>query len=858
MKKSKILSLILFNFVFLGLVSKVNLNIENFLKHNNKNLTNIEEYEIQRSGTGVNSVTYEINYKEDDVWYWNQTKDDFVPPQWVKKTNDKYKYTSLPTFTISNPSEEIIEHPSFYGWTLITESPDQRTFVYEWSNEWQQTSLPSIESPWVLEDSSNFDTWELFEQATWGWNGSGYWKEPTRTETGTGNKSIWIDWEIKYDGNVEQSGKKDILNSDINIESSKPNNDNLVTIPEGDEHSNIAPTIVVPEPQDGTPQGVQSTTELFIDNLSQGWIYNFNAKLMYRDENNVEHQYSEFEDNFSLSKDTIPTMDISSYPDDGDNGLTFKVEVNDPKGTRNTPINWVLKDSGGTIIESGSNTSNLFSKTFSGLNDEEEYNFECSFGYSLSESDFSTPTIMTENLSKSPGDDYDEYVVTQLESWVTNIYSNEFILNLYIETENNEWDKNKNVGWTIQWFKKNSLDSGFLDIAIETSDLKIGQNSLKVEKGKNGIPDVNFDEYKIKVFPWVGGPDHTRILSNKIKSNDFYDLSTNIEPKYTIQINNADVTNNSSKVKYEVADDYNLIQEIQLKINDGNWVKVDSYDPTNVTQYLEFENLNINTTYKIQLKAIGVNDDFILSNDFRFKTDYNTNFNLECEPGKNSILVQPTIEKYEYLDEKYFKWNIKDLDENKYIKSGTNYINNNRNNDFTIDNLNSNTNYEIVTNIEVEGKVIAKKVRVKTLEEKDSLVENSFIVDGTTNNNFTEFNLEYIGSFKTIEYSYDGISWIEVEDFSINDSHIEFSLPSSNSDQSEIYFRVNHTNNSLYSFYKGIDNELVIPPDPIDWKPIILTLIISFIVLTMILSTAWGVYWIKRNRKPAEINIWGE
>ncbi len=825
-----------------------------------RDTSNISEYNIVRKSQNSNSVTYDISYKEDNVWYWDQKKEDFVLPSWEQKTYDDWMYNETPQFGIIYEGEFdedgnvlTIPNSTMEGWTTYQSITNETTsYTYNWINKYEKATFPkSLPKYWSysFKDDLNLN-WVQYQWDKWGWTSSaGYWKKPHRAETGLGNQSIWVDWTIYSNGILENNGKLDIEIYDNYSEQFVSQDFHPTFDTSAWSFDSSAPYVEIPEPNDGEPMGVNGSETLKISNLALGWQYTFNAKLMYKDSNGVTKQWgSDYQDKFETNKEG-PVVDVYSTPMD-QNSITFGYDINDLQSSRSTPVNWSLESSTGEIIETGINYSNNFEKTFQNLDSDIEYSFKINFQYRTLNRDDGTYDENNYDGSKSSKTGiYYNNEVNLSEIWVSDIQSGSFVLNLNIETNNHIIDNSIDAGWQIEYLNSPSDPYNIFFEEYTGKELNEGTNSIKI--------DFNYDDltsYNLSIKPIYKG---TNIISSA--NQQILNIGTNLKKDFSIHIINSETTNTEMNVYYELSGDLDKISSLSYKINNSNWIEI-SFNKNTDEQVLSFEKLAPNTEYNFQLKGVNTYlGQEIFSNKVKFKTDVNTSINFELTPYYNSAKVNIFIDKEKYLDNKNIYWELEEARTNKFIQNNIDenediIINSNGTLSFTIDNLNPQTQYNLYLKFEIEENIYYEELNFETTSFKTNFNVNSSVIKKVETKDNHNFKLYYDGYFRSLKYSIDETNSWNYIDILPNDNFIEFYISEDFDDS--ITFVMNESLNSTWTFNKSEESYFNLSKNEFNLRLFLIIIFTIFAILTLIISSLWGIWWSLKKSNSENKNIW--
>ncbi len=898
---------------------------------NNQEIT---EYEISRTSQSGNSVRYEIRYKENGVWKWVNTKDDYVKRTWYQYASDAYHYgpevslgdvgddyytsgnrSYTPEFSIKytgeRPTYEVV-HPADPGsWTnpyspdgtgdnpdtdLIDESIDDKpewieTVLDDWPAPW--SAFASSYSGWIQEGVynpnnnveydyywSNFDvkisefpklnkdwtytyknegSWNQHIYNHWEWRGSDYWKLPDRVLTGQGNEDVYVNWEILSNDVLVDSGKQTIFtkdkvtmsNSSFAANQPKPTSDyDLTGSNEYKKHSSTPPTINVPTPNESDWYGVEGSVYLDIDNLPIGWEYQFNADLMYKDKDGIERKYGSFTDNFSTTKNNTSSIDIGSYSNNEDS-ISFGYRVNDPNNIRISDVQWEFEGTEGTYY-SGTSQSNYFYNTFD-VKKGEAARFNVSYDYSLANDYSGKPSSVsrqTENSELVYTNEFYENKVDDFEIWVDNIQDDYFIFNYYISTNNN---------WLPYLTEVEIMTNTGVNKKIPNA--KLGTSSFVVDTTIPEFSSLDNNEFNIKAKLNFDDSSITPIESNDISVN----TKTNLIKDFSMTIlGNEYIANTESGINY-VMDFSNVsLEEIEFKYSLNNvWYDLEP-EETNLVQNLELLNLKEDTEYELYFMARTDVRDYY-SNNFKFKTDRSSSISFNEEEknsgaGEHSAFMRFDVDKWEYIDNPIYNWNVIDKENDRVVFEGTNTITHDGEHVLFVDGLESNHEYRIVINQEIEGEIFMLYQDVQTSLNRNDLINNAYLTDVSREK--SKYIIQFEGKVMSVQYSFDkGITWYDAM-FSLNYDNGEIEvydvpLPAYNEG---ILFTVNNQMRSQITYYDGIENSLIIPKDPIEINSNLLVfwILLIFIVLTIICATTWGLLYKREEKdsKTIEGNIW--
>ncbi len=925
-----ILSLSLGNSAFIhgtnpeqGFVPNINSELEKSGTHS------IKDYSISRYSQIGNDVSYKIDYKEDGVWYWDQTKSDYVAKKWTKYANDSWYYgpqinlgqsgddkyhsgskSYAPKFTIqytgSRPTHKV-HHPEewdygytfnsdwkhsgggHYGWGDNPNTPytdesldDQykaawdevvqddwpnpntafknghsgwnmdgyykpstnQSYDFYWSSyNSKMSSFPKLKKNWTYTKKDEGD-WNHSTYNHWNWSGSDYWKNPHRASTGQGNKSVYVDWTIQTNGVQLNGGRKDISTKDVVTQTassvaskqSKPS----YSATDSQKHSSNAPyTVSVPEPKDSDWFGVSGSEFISIGNLPIGNEYVFNADLKYTDKYGSERTFDSYEDTFSTSKSNDTFLNIWSNSD-SENVINFGYELTDKNNVRLSDIRWKVTGDMGTKY-SGTSKSNHFEQSFE-VQPGEKATFEAEYDYSLMNDRNGNPVIQTsapKSKQGATGQFYNDKV-KDFEVWVDNIQDESFVFNYYLETNNNFVDPTSRIEINIAGdnYEINDVNPGTTSYLIETPKSSKLDN-INEELTANLITPVSEEEAKVNI-----------------------NNQTNLVKDYSIRIIDNEYINNTEAAVNYVIDDSKLtsnVTDVEYNLN-GKWHHLD-YKQTNNIQTLELLNLNPETVYNLQFKTTTDSGRDYYSNKFKFKTDRSPSAYVKpnnVTSGEHSASMSFEIDKLEYIDNKNFTWGIfeKTKRKEKLLYTRDDVLTSNGIKTIYADGLDANKEYEFVVNLEIEGETVVLSSNVSTKLEKTDTINNAYINDVSTKKG--KYNISYVGTFTSLEYSLDGVNWIETKSYKLKDGNkIELSNVKLNDDKS-ISFRLNNQMRSQYSYYEGMDNNLKMPKRHIniDWYIFAICMMILFIAATATLTSLWAWMRHKDSKGKIEGNIW--
>lgn len=863
----------------------------------------ISLFTVEQSSLDSNSVTYNVKYNEENVWYWDQSKDDYVAPNWSQYEYDEYYYgpevsisesetgqgpisddSYLPTFSIeytndrtthweegddgvldeSHGGDEGVESdddievddpypypPSFNGWTR-NESYNSNRIEYSYTWDYSTTEMsnfPSVnDDGWEL-TSTDEGEWNQYNYDHWNWTSThGYWGDPTRTSLGTENKAIWIDWEVDSQGNIEQTGKENVnTNDEATTDKNTINDDDVVEYSATDEEqrSPEAPTVTVPEPNDSDPHGVEADQEFTISNLSHGWEYDVSMNLMYEDEFGNEKTYGTFDDNFILPNDEPEIITSSEVINDTTIDFSYQI-TDDDDSSRITPVNWELKDSTGTIIDSGSSNSNYFEKSFDNLLPGETYTFTASFDYkSAEDNDYSIESnTLSSSTSNTTLDEIDDESYTISNYWVSNIQDDSYVLNMDIYSDND---------FDIKY-------SDGLGFDVNEQEITFAEYGIEVHPGTNSIvvpTTLDVNEGDITVSPIIN--DHTTIKSSLPGSKD-YNLDTNLDSENNIFINTVDSQNNSATVYYDIEGDLTNTQSVMYKFDDQDWRNVDNELITGPNT-LQLNNLDQNSSHSLQMKIVNSENE-VLSNSVSFKTDSNTTIgNLELESTFDSVILSFDVDNYRYLIDDgldYFEWGIKykDSKDDKFIKQGSVDINSNGRKTYTIDDLKPDTEYEVVVNVTNEDETLFLNDTITTEEEPSYGydISNSAYITNVDRQKNDSFNVEYKGQLKYISYIDENGNLVRIDDYAkISNGVVNVNAPVTDG---EVTFSLNGSTAYTYTWYEEFESDLVYKPvSEFSWLWFWISISILFFIITIVIVGVWAIYW-RKTEKRTKTNIW--
>ena len=839
------------NIFFLFGIDSKKINSESLNRNDTKDIT---EYKISKGTQSGNNVDYKVSYAESDVWFWDAEKSDFNPPRWVQKEFEKWEYSALPKFSLYfigelEEEEEIPPAPYFSDWTSRGSEGD---YTYTWNKQNQKASMPKIDKKnWDVTSKDDFNEfWHQIKWNKWGWeNDKGTWSKPKRKETGNRNKDVWIDWNIKSNDSIDQSGNFNIFNSLKDIdEGSDPtryNNENNQPHFDMDySYDKNAPKLDIPEPKDGEHQGIAGDKTLKIRNLSLGWHYYFTANLNYKDKNGNTQTLNTYNDDFVTNREA-PTDSMSFYSTSEDS-ITYSIKITDHHSSRISPIKWNLEDNETEeTIDNGSNNSNYFRKTFFNLNKDNSYTLEMEYDYKLND-DLGKQTS-SDSITGTTSSYY-KNTVTNGDFSISNISKDEMTLNANFLTNNNIIDNVKIAGWTIQY--TNDVEKICTqNIILNGDDITPGTNS-HLFKYENFEEKIDYKQ-NIKVVSWINNPPED--FDEQDTTPKEYSLDTNTHVDYSIVSKNSNVTNREATINYILGGNIDNINGLQYSLNNSKWINID-FEKTSDQQSFYISGLNPEKKYDLKIRGVS-NEYVIFANPFVFKTDRDTKMKITSHSAnQNSITIVTSFDKYKYLDQKYFDWNIKEDNSGDFIKKGRQEILSNGDISTNIDELNPNTSYTITTNVLIENKIIPLDISVKTLVNPDDHINNGYITGLKKKSN--DFKLSYVGNVKTVDYSFNGIDGWKKVDFNLDKGKINLTIPEPNFD--EIHFRLNGSFNSLYSWHSPIENDLVLVKHHpyINVGLLVFFLVLIFITLTISLSIIWAKWWKSREVKPENINIW--
>lgn len=827
-----------------------------------------------------NQVTFGYEYSQNDTWFYDQTSEDFIYWDWYQDKYDDWEYTNGLTPTLSITHEQVYEIDED-GSQIPVAPPTPPSYNNNWERDssWVNTDLevdytwspttykpdkvPSFSNGWVIKPGSvtNFDdNWNQIEYNHWDWKEettASNWSPASRVETGSVNKKAWIEWELTSEGNVENKGSESINWSydttiSPNIDQTKFENElkNQYTKSYNDDddsfnhQSSKSPKInPPPNPNDSETGDVFGTGSKTINNLSSGWDYNLSVQALYEKPNGQIVIADELNKDFTIERDEPQIEEIISYS--GDNSsITYEFNIEDSQSSRISPVRWELIDSKGNIIEKGANNSNYFKKTFTGLNYMETYTFKIDYDWISNSSDPGTYHTIepVESVQRVNGkSEYKDIKITDFG--IDNISSTEMILTMDIDAPENFIPNYLEVGWNVDGE----------DFPLEKDKIHNGTNTLLVV-----LPDDSYTKSSITIYPYINGGS----LDCDSSSKTYY--TTNLQTPFGVQITNIDIDNTEVYFNYETyGSNSDLINSIEYQLDGKDWIQLN-----NESNEFKIQNLESDTDYSLILKVEGketpTGDQGIInySPTYKFHTDGDTSLYLDPDLSYNdtsSASVAVVADNTEYFDNQEITWILQDLDNNKYIQEGTEDILSDGIIYFTIDNLNPDHSYRLFINADIEGNVFEDHIDLNTITGDKANIDNAYITSVDKKKD-GEFILSYEGTAKYIEYSLTGKegSYNKIKFDSIEDNEITIH-PEEGSDI--YYFRLNGSNNSLFTWYEGNkDTSLYVP-----WIPNYLTItLVSFFIIILFAffaaALAFGYhYWLKKyGKNKMRINMWGK
>lgn len=880
-------------------------NISNELK--SAGTHDIDEYKISRSYQEGNKVNYTINYIESGVWYWDQEKSDYKQKSWNKYSSNSWYYgpgislgstgdddyhsgdqSFAPSFQIKytgdRPSHEV-EHPgepdnpdtpwddSTDSWTetvwddwpnpsshafsngysgfRMTNSwtpSSNSTYTFEWTNlKSEMNSFPKLNKHWEYVSKDEGD-WNQCTYDHWDWSGSDYWNSPDRAESGKGNERVYVDWKISSNSNTIDSGVKDINLHDIVVVTAsqfaagqaKPSSTEYETT-DSERHSSTPPSINVPEPRDSDWYGVDGSETISIDNLPLGWEYLFEANLMYVDCDGNTHTYNTYTDTFSTSKTNNSSITIDGWSNN-ETSVVFNYSLVDRDNIRASDVRWNLVGDKGTNY-SGVSQSNHFQKSFD-VEEGENVTFSAEYDYALSNNLDGTANITpsaTSSKTITTGNFYTDEVET-FDFWIDNIQDDSLVFNYYISTNNNHLSDDYKINVNVN-------DSTF------EIDPKLGTTSYYVP--------LLGDEKNLIFSAVLSGDGNTIEAEN---NNQSVNIDTNLLVDFSMRlIENSLITNTEANIDYQLIPlgIEEEINSIQYSLN-GQWYDLD-YEETDEVQTLELTNLNPTTEYEIYFKAKTDYRDYF-SNTFKFKTDRGPSIYIDYDDeghlldktstGENSASMTFSTDKQEYIDVTEFTWGVQDRENDKVIYERTDEILNNGQKTIFADGLESNHDYRMILNAEIEGETIMLSQDVSTHRESNNTIDNSFIKSIDSKKN--DYIVSYEGKMSSVQYSLNGVDWLTVAPKETSDGSFVISK-SDIGNTDHVSFRINNQMRSQSSYYDGVDSTLIKPKDPINWNwnVFVIVIIVLFLIATITLVSIWA-WWHTHKSETVKIegNIW--
>lgn len=876
-------------------------NINNELIEPQSSTTHsISDYDIVRLSQSGNEVTYKIDYSEEGVWYWDQKKEDYVKKSWGKYAYDDWYYgpnislgssgdddfhtgssSYAPTFTIKytgdRPSHEVYhpeipddpdtsynEHEDAWTETVYDNWPNpsnafkgsssgwilqgsynpssNQSYTYKWSNYNSKATFPSLNKHWEF-SSKDDGNWTQCTYNHWDWTGTDYWKNPVRAKTGLENQKVYVDWEIYsndilIDSGREDVGRQDVVETTAQEFAASQTKPTYPTATDSQKHSSTPPSITVPEPKDSAWYGTEGSKTFTINNLPLGWEFVFNADLMYVDSNGQTQLYDSFEDTFTTSKTFQGNIELGSYSDN-ETTVGFTYDVIDPKNLRESPVHWEARGDKG-FYQTGESYSNHFNQTFD-VTEGETVEFSAWYDYSLSFDNEGKPDLQTstiESISQTTGVYYEDKV-TKFEIWVNDIQDSSFVFNYYIATNNNFLPPGSQI------------NISFAGNNYTITDAQLGTQSFLVDLSSK--PELND----------VGGEvvaTLTTTLGESIATTSL-NTTTNLVTPFTMRITeNTYIKNTEAGVEYIIdptglsADE--VVDEVTYELN-GAQYELD-WDGTTTPQYIDFENLKANTEYTLQFEAKS-NIRTYYSNVFKFTTDRNPKIYLPSNNttvGEHSAAMTFEVDKYEYLDTTDYTWDIIDKENDKVLYETTETISNNGSRTLYADGLQANHEYRFVMNAVVEEETIMLYSDVKTSREENDTLNNSYITS-VSKTGSNSYSLGYKGKAITLQYSYDGDTWTEVEFKQSKGKLLVEDVPTN--DEGFVVFRLNGQMRSQTTYYDGVESTLIKPRNPIDVEAttIVWIVIIAFVLITIISASTWAyIHSKKEKERVIEGNIW--
>ncbi len=846
----------------------------------------INQYEVKKEvGFDPNNATYNVKYKQNDVWYYDQQKSDFVPPAWEQSQFESWSYNGdMPSFEITYTGDYngTITPPltTINSWVRVggQQLPNTSVYTYEWTDKEHKATNPSIPKNWKKTHISDLNkNWTMDLPNAWSWKDSeGYWNDPHERATGKGNKKVWVDWNVKNvnaENHIIKSGTKNIDTSydhpnNIKRKLAQYNTDKKNT----DFTTNLSissqkPTYTVKEPYDSNSiefeksigegyygeyaeSNGESGTDISIGELPKGYTYEVNGALKYEDKNGKIRTYGpELKDKFKNGEKTgkAPEIIIESSSN-SENSLTFSYSVIDPDFLRITPVEWKFESVTDGLLMKGSSNSSNFKKTFKVTRDE-HYTFEASSYYtrSFDENKPSDRILITRESKPETAGKYYINKITKFETSVENIQDNNVIFDVYVETNNNILKSNTKA-------------------SLEITELKRKGKSITSPPYIFPINHTGTTSIKLHTKQWKWKDKDRLIFKTTLERNGTkisepityeYNLNTNLKKSTNIIIDsNKYINNTEAELTYELESN-DHINEIEYSLN-GTWNKITKFEQRSSHQTLSLENLNPETLYNVQLKAETNNGNEYFSNNYKFKTDRNTSIkHLDLTSDNNSITVENDVDKFKYLDDPRINWSLYDKDDKKTIQVGTENIIDNGKFGFTINNLLPGHKYSYLENINIEGKTLALKKEIKTKDIMDpDLVNNAYIKD-VKKISPNKYKIKYEGIVFNAEYfSFKNREWKKMNAISF-DKNNELTLETSEKNLEHVQFKLNYSMNSTYSWDENIDSNLKNPP-PIKLSYIVLLLIIIpiFLVATIGGVTIWAWWWKNKRVKKIDVNIW--
>ena len=779
-------------------------------------------------------------------WEWIDDDDDPDTPKVKVKLDQEW------TDTIEEPIQPQPAPPSpgYNGYYLEQPGGPEETYALD---KWVITNgsdtyyLDQTYNHYNWEFNPGSGTWQDYVAPEWGYTEEGYWPAVTQQLDEGRNKSVWVDYELTSNGYMVEEGTVDIERGMQTGNETLPNPQDP-TEPWYDPFNPTEPTWNQSELDgeqydtsysdgDGDFKGIGTNQITFgPDVLHPGFTYQFEYSLKYETPTGEVKEYDSGNYEFKVAKQG-PSINMYQVQPVQNESAQVKVEITDPYATRVSDVEWTLKDKDGTLIDSGSFDSNTQVLTFNGLDmRQEKYTFEITFDYQTVMGE--TPVTMTDSIQLGLDELHEDEIVIESNAIALE---NEILVNVYVDSEFEDW-YDYYTGAYI------SIDGVMHDV-----ELKEGSNQFTFT-----FETVLPRDIPIEIgVEYNDGEDKTSVYYYEIKQD------SNVYLEMVPLLETIDITNTTATIGYRVEDISNVTSprssnfayaEWRIKEEGGTygeWTRV-----TEETGEIYLTDLKPDTTYEIEFQVATTENQIIHGMPFKFTTESSTTIeDKNIDWSTTSFWYTFEADNVDNWDEQVMYWDLTNTDTGMVEQTGQEVIDENGFYSISLYHLQAGTNYEFDYKYTIDGVTTEHTYQFMTDPYQVQLGvgyiwqdENSTITDGS-------MTLNYIGTIRSIELSYDAQNWDKVEAANVEfntaeDGSQTITINSSLIDTTKdnIYIRINGATvvsiqiNSLEPIAEVSPPEA--PGSDAWW--IILTIVLGGLV---IIATSTGFYLWYRNDK---------